>query len=125
MGVDPADIDADMVTDQPEQIVIAELVREKYLSRLREELPHSLTIAVEDIEERKNGVTYISARVIVERNSQKGIVIGKGGEMLKTVGQEARAEIEALLGTSVFLELRVKVEKDWQDQPQLLDRLGF
>lgn len=115
----------DMVTDQPEQTVIAELVREKYLARLREELPHSLTVLVEDIEERDNGVTYIDVNVIVERRSQKGIVIGKGGDMLKTVGQEARSEIEALLGTSVFLDLRVKVEKDWQDQPQLLDRLGF
>ncbi len=115
----------DMVTDQPEQIVIAELVREKYLARLREELPHSLTVMVEDIEERDNGVTYIDVRVIVERDSQKGIVIGRGGDMLRTVGQEARTEIEALLGTSVFLDLRVKVEKNWQDQPQLLDRLGF
>ena len=121
----PAYFPDDMVSDQPEQIVIAELVREKYLARLREELPHSLTVTIEDIEERDNGVTYIGGRVIVERDSQKGIVIGKGGEMLKTVGQEARAEIEALLGTSVFLELRVKVEKDWQDKPQLLDRLGF
>ena len=121
----PAYFPVEMVTDQPEQIVIGELVREKYLARLREELPHSLTVTVEDIEERANGTTYIQARVIVERDSQKGIVIGKGGEMLKTVGQEARTEIEALLGTPVFLELRVKVEKDWQDKPQLLDRLGF
>ncbi|MBT8191930.1 MAG: GTPase Era [Acidimicrobiia bacterium] len=121
----PAYFPTEMVTDQPEQTVIGELVREKYLARLREELPHSLTVSVEDIEERPNGTTYISARVIVERDSQKGIVIGKGGEMLKTVGAEARAEIEALLGTSVFLELRVKVEKGWQDKPQLLDRLGF
>ena len=121
----PAYFPVEMVTDQPEQIVIGELVREKYLARLREELPHSLTVTVEDIEERENGITHIQARVIVERDSQKGIVIGKGGEMLKTVGQEARTEIEALLGTPVFLELRVKVEKDWQDKPQLLDRLGF
>ncbi|MDH3605761.1 MAG: GTPase Era [Acidimicrobiia bacterium] len=121
----PAYFPPDMVTDQPEQVVIAELVREKYLARLREELPHSLTVLVDDIEERPNDITYIGARVIVERDSQKGIVIGHGGEMLKTVGQEARTEIEALLGTSVFLDLRVKVEKDWQDQPLLLDRLGF
>ncbi len=121
----PAYFPTDMVTDQPEQTVIGELVREKYLARLREELPHSLTVSVQDIEERENGTTYIHARVIVERESQKGIVIGKGGEMLKTVGQEARVEIEALLGAPVFLELRVKVEKDWQDKPQLLDRLGF
>ena len=121
----PAYFPAEMVTDQPEQVVIAELVREKYLARLREELPHSLTVTVEDMEERANGITHIEVRVIVERDSQKGIVIGKGGKMLKTVGQEARAEIEALLGTRVFLELRVRVEKDWQDKPQLLDRLGF
>lgn len=121
----PAYFPSDMVTDQPELVVIGELVREKYLARLREELPHSLTVAVEDVEERDNGTTYIGARVIVERDSQKGIVIGQRGAMLKTVGQEARAEIEALLGTPVFLDLRVKVEKDWQDKPQLLDRLGF
>lgn len=121
----PAYFPSDMVTDQPEQVVIGELIREKYLARLREELPHSLTVSVEDVEERENGTTYIGARVIVERDSQKGIVIGQRGTMLKTVGQEARAEIEALLGTPVFLDLRVKVEKDWQDKPQLLDRLGF
>lgn len=116
---------AGMVSDQPEPVVIAELIREKYLARLRDELPHSLTVLVDDIEERDNGVTYISARVVVERASQKGIVIGRGGDMLRTVGQEARSEIEAVLGSSVYLDLRVKVEKDWQDQPQLLDRLGF
>jgi GTP-binding protein Era len=121
----PAYFPTDMVTDQPEQVVIGELVREKYLARLREELPHSLTVSVQDMEERDNGTTYIGARVIVERDSQKGIVIGQRGAMLKTVGQEARTEIEALLGTPVFLDLRVKVEKDWQDKPQLLDRLGF
>ena len=121
----PAYFPSDMVTDQPEQVVIGELIREKYLARLREELPHSLTVSVQDMEERDNGTTYIAAHVIVERDSQKGIVIGQRGAMLKTVGQEARAEIEALLGTPVFLDLRVKVEKDWQDKPQLLDRLGF
>ena len=121
----PAYFPPDMVSDQPEQLVIAELVREKYLARLREELPHSLTVVVEDVEEREGGTTYIAARVIVERDSQKGIVIGKGGAMLREVGAEARAEIESVLGTPVFLDLRVKVEKGWQDEPQLLDRLGF
>jgi GTP-binding protein Era len=121
----PAYFPSDMVSDQPEQLVIAELVREKYLARLREELPHSLTVVVDDIEERDGGTIYIGARVIVERDSQKGIVIGKGGDLLKTVGTEARGEIEALLGSAVFLDLRVKVEKGWQDEPQLLDRLGF
>ncbi len=121
----PAYFPPDMVTDQPEQLVIAELVREKYLARLREELPHSLTVVVDDMEERESGAVYVAARVVVERNSQKGIVIGKGGTLLKAVGAEARSEIEALLGAAVFLDLRVKVEKGWQDQPQLLDRLGF
>lgn len=121
----PAFFPADMVTDQPEQLVIAERVREQYLSRLREELPHSLTVVVDDMEERPGGTTYIGARVIVERNSQKGIVIGKGGTLLKEVGAAARGEIEAILGAPVFLDLRVKVEKGWQNEPQLLDRLGF
>ena len=121
----PAYFPPDMVSDQPEQLVIAELVREKYLARLRQELPHSLTVVVDDMEERDGGTIYIAARVVVERDSQKGIVIGKGGDLLKTVGSEARAEIEALLGSGVFLDLRVKVEKGWQDEPQLLDRLGF
>ena len=100
-------------------------MREQYLSRLREELPHSLTVVVDDMEERPGGTTYIGARVIVERNSQKGIVIGKGGTLLKEVGAAARGEIEAILGAPVFLDLRVKVEKGWQNEPQLLDRLGF
>ncbi len=121
----PAYYPETMLTDQPENQVIAEIVREKYLSRLHEELPHSLTIVTEDVEQRANGTTYISARVIVERESQKPIVIGAKGQLLKTVGQEARADLEKLLATPVYLDLRVKVEKGWQDRPQLLDRLGF
>lgn len=121
----PAYFPADMVTDQPERLVIAELVREKYLARLREELPHSLTVVTEDVVEREGGTVFVGAFVVVERDSQKGIVIGKGGEMLKVVGEEARTEIEILLGAPVYLDLRVRVEKNWQDQPQLLDRLGF
>lgn len=121
----PAYYPDDMFTDQPENQVIAEIVREKYLARLREELPHSLTVVTDDVEVRANGTTYVSARVIVERESQKPIVIGAGGELLKTVGQEAREDLEKLFATPVYLELRVKVEKGWQDRPQLLDRLGF
>ena len=115
----------DMTTDQPEAVVIAEIVREKFLDRLREELPHALAVRVEDIETREDGVLDISVDVIVERSSQKGIVIGKGGGLLKAVGTEARTELESLLGTRVNLILRVEVEKDWQRSPQLLDRLGF
>lgn len=114
-----------MYSDQPDQLLAAELVREKYLSRLREELPHSLAVVVGDIEERDNGVLYIPASVYIERTSQKGMVIGKGGELIKTVGAEARSELERLFGVPVFLDLRVKVEKDWQRKDTTLDRMGF
>lgn len=115
----------DMLTDQPESLVIAELIREKFLDRLRDELPHALVVRVEDLEQRADGLVDISADVVVERNSQKGIVIGKGGGLLKVAGTEARVELEALLGERVNLILHVVVEKDWQQSPQLLDRLGF
>ncbi|MFZ0012968.1 MAG: GTPase Era [Acidimicrobiia bacterium] len=115
----------EMLTDQPEIMVIGEIVREKFLDRLRDELPHALVVRVDDMEQRADGVLDISADVIVERNSQKGIVIGRGGGLLKTVGTEARTELESLLGTKVNLMLHVEVEKDWQRSPQLLDRLGF
>lgn len=115
----------DATSDQPEQQLIGEIVREKFLERLREELPHSLTVMVREMEERPNGVLYVDAVLIVERESQKGIVIGKGGDLISLAGSEARREIEALLGTRVYLDLRVRVEKDWQRSPQLLDRLGF
>lgn len=114
-----------MTTDQPESLVIAEIVREKFLSRLRDELPHSLVVRLEDMEQRDSGLIDISADVVVERKSQKGIVIGKGGSLLKEAGTEAREELETILGNKVNLKLHVVVEKDWQRRPQLLDRLGF
>ncbi len=113
------------VSDQPEQQLIGEIIREKFLDRLRDELPHSLTVIVKEIEQRESGTLYIEAVAVVERSSQKGIIIGKGGDMLKTAGSAARTELETILGTKVFLDLRVRVEKDWQQQPELLDRLGF
>jgi GTP-binding protein Era len=112
-------------TDLPEAIVIAEIVREKFLDRLSDELPHALVVRVEDIEERDDGIIDIAADVIVERNSQRGIVIGKGGTLLGAAGSEARHELETLLGARVNLRLQVVVEKDWQRRAQLLDRLGF
>ena len=115
----------DMVTDQPESLLMAEIVREKFLDRLREELPHSLTVVVTDTETRSGGTLYVAATVVVERESQKHIVIGKGGAILGAAGTEARQELEALLGTAIYLDLRVKVEKDWQRRDHLLDRLGF
>jgi len=115
----------DMLTDQPEALVIAEIIREKFLDRLRDELPHALVVRLEDLEQREDGMIDISADLIVERDSQKGIVIGKGGSLLKTAGTEARTELESILGDRVNLDLRVVVEKNWQRHPQLLDRLGF
>jgi GTP-binding protein Era len=115
----------DMSSDQPDRLLAAERVREKYLARLREELPHSLAVVVDDIEERDNGSLYIAASVYVERASQKGMVIGKGGELIKAVGSEARKELEHLFGVPIFLDLRAKVERDWQRKDETLDRLGF
>jgi GTP-binding protein Era len=114
-----------MMTDQPESLVVSEIVREKFLERLRDELPHSLLVRIEDMEQRDNGLLDITADVIVERKSQKGIVIGKGGELLKIAGTEAREELEVLFGTKVNLKLHVVVEKDWQIRGQILDRFGF
>ncbi|MCH7668098.1 MAG: GTPase Era [Acidobacteria bacterium] len=115
----------DMVTDQPDFLWAGELVREKFLRRLHEELPHSLAVLVEEIETRPNGLVAVSATVFVERKSQKGIVIGKGGALLRDVGREARADLERMFGAKVFLDLRVKVEPDWQRKDASLDRLGF
>ena len=112
-------------TDQPPPAFVAELVREKLLTRTREEIPHSIAVVTDDFEERSDGVVEIRARVIVERDSQKGIVIGHNASLLKAVGIDARQEIEALFGRRVFLDLRVKVEKDWQRRPHALDRLGY
>lgn len=121
----PAYYPEGMVTDQPEQLIVAEIIREKFLDRLREELPHSLVIRVEEIEQREGGLIDVHADVIVERDSQKGIVIGRGGKLLEVAGTEARVELEGLLGAKVNLQLKVVVEKDWQTRPQMLDRFGF
>jgi GTPase len=112
-------------SDQPPPVFVAELVREKLLRRTDDELPHSIAVVTDDYEERADGLLDIRANIYVERDSQKGIVIGKGGSTLKLVGTEAREEIETLFGRHVFLDLRVKVEKDWQRRPQSLHRLGF
>jgi GTPase len=112
------------VTDQPVEVRIAELVREQALAVAREELPHSIAVVVEEIE-HEDGLARIHATLVVERDSQKGIVIGKGGQTLKAIGSKAREQIEPLLGERVFLDLRVKVMKEWQRDPRALDRLGF
>ena len=117
-----------VVSDQPESFLVAELVREKLLAVMGDELPHSIAVTTDEVEERttKDG-PLLALRVIVrvERESQKGIVIGKGGAVLKRAGTEARREIEALLGVRVHLETHVRVEPDWQRRAHALDRLGL
>ncbi len=116
--------DDEDVTDQSLDVRIAELVREQALHVTRQEVPHSVAVIVDEIE-REDALTRVHASIVVERDSQKGILIGKGGETLKTIGSRARREIEMLVGTQVFLDLRVKVLREWQRDPRALERLGF
>jgi GTP-binding protein Era len=122
------------VTDQPETFVAAELVREKLLAIARDELPHSISVSVEELEDTpdadagaddRDAILRLRADISVERDSQKGIVIGRGGRVLKDAGTAARQELEALLGVRVYLETRVRVERDWQRRAHALDRLGY
>jgi GTP-binding protein Era len=115
------------LTDEPDQVMVAELIREAALEGVREELPHSLAVVVEEMAPRENrsDLLDIHAVMYVERPSQKAIVIGTGGARLRDVGTRARRQAEALLGTRVYLDLRVKVAKDWQRDPSQLRRLGF
>jgi GTP-binding protein Era len=115
----------DAKSDQPDELLAGELIREKYLARLRDELPHSLAVVINDLETLDNDVLRIDATAYVERESQKGMVIGKGGTVVRDVGIEARRDLEKLFGTKVFLDLNVKVEKDWQRRADGLERLGF
>jgi GTPase len=114
----------EMITDQPLDLRLAEIVREKALAVTRQEVPHSIAVVVDELE-REEGLVKVHASLVVERDSQKGIVIGRGGETLKTIGSRAREEMELLVGTKVFLDLRVKVLKEWQRDPRALERLGF
>jgi len=115
------------LTDEPERVMVAELIREAALFGVRDELPHSIAVVVEEMSARegRDDLIDIEAVMFVERDSQKGIVIGPGGSRLKRVGTEARQHIEGLLGSKVYLDLRVKVAKDWQRDPKQLRRLGF
>jgi GTPase len=120
------------VTDEPEDVMIAELIREAALEGVHDELPHSIAVIVEEMEERpqaeddpRRPLLIIRAQLYVERDSQKGIIIGHGGERLKAVGAEARAGIERLLGRKVYLDLHVKIAKEWQRDPKQLGRMGF
>ena len=115
------------LTDEPEEVLMAELIREAALEGIRDELPHSLAVVIDEVTPRegRDDLIDIHALLYVERDSQKGIIIGKGGARLKEVGTTARGQIERLLGTKVYLDLRVKVAKNWQQDPKQLGRLGF
>lgn len=116
---------ADQVTDHPERFIISELIREKVLHLTREEVPHSIAVVIENIEKRDSNAIFIQAVIVTERKSQKGILIGKQGSMLKNIGKDARKDIEALLGSKVYLELWVKVQKDWRNKQSQLYEYGF
>jgi GTP-binding protein Era len=114
----------DDLTDAPERLLVAEMVREKIFLLTKEEVPYSTAVVVESFEEKKNLIS-IQALIWVERESQKGILVGKGGEMIKKIGSLARTDIERLLGTKIFLELRVKLNERWREKPSALDTLGI
>lgn len=117
---------ADQVTDHPERFIISELIREKVLHLTREEVPHSIAVVIDSIKKQENkDVIDVMATIIVERSSQKGIVIGKQGSMMKEIGKRARIDIETLLGSKVYLELWVKVQKDWRNKMSVLRDYGF
>jgi GTP-binding protein Era len=115
----------DMITDQIERFVFAEMIREKIFYLTREEVPYGVAVLVEEVKERKNDDYYIRANIYVEKKSHKGIIIGKNGKMLKKIGSAARKEIEDLMQTKVYLDLWVKVLKDWREKDNLLKRMGY
>lgn len=115
----------DMITDQPERLIIADIVREKILLKTREEIPHAIAVDVDEMKQRPDGTTYIRATIYCERDSQKGIIIGKKGSMLRELGAEARTDVERLLATKVYLDLWVKVKKDWRNKSGMLSEFGY
>ena len=122
----PALYPTDINTDQAEELMFADLIREAAIQELYEELPHSVMVTIEEMGERKNGKIFdISATLHVERDSQKGIIIGPQGSKLKAIGTLARKSIENIVGMQVFLQIHVKVSKEWQTDPKLLAKLGF
>lgn len=116
---------ADQITDHPERFIAGELIREKVLELMREEVPHSVAVVVDRIHREDDEKVLVQATIVVERNSQKGIIIGKGGKMLKQIGVKARKDIELMLGDKVYLELWVKVQPNWKDRQVDLQALGY
>ncbi|MBW0019553.1 MAG: GTPase Era [Mycobacterium sp.] len=127
LPVGPAYYPDGELTDEPEEVLMAELIREAALEGVHDELPHSLAVVIDEVNPRegRDDLIDVHAVLYVERDSQKGIIIGKGGNRLREVGTAARAQIEKLLGTKIYLDLRVKVAKNWQRDPKQLGRLGF
>jgi GTP-binding protein Era len=122
----PALYPTDINTDQVQELMFADLIREAAIEELYEELPHSVMVTIEEMGERDNGKIFdISATLHVERDSQKGIIIGPQGTKLKAIGSTARKSIENIVGLQVFLQIHVKVSKEWQKDPKLLAKLGF
>ena len=122
----PAYFPEGQVSDQTQEQLFAELIREKAIRRMSEEVPHSIAVAIEEMGPGESeGVIAVTATLFVERDSQKGIVIGKGGTVLRDIGSDAREEMQAILGTRVYLDLRVKLFKEWQRDPRKLQRLGY
>ncbi len=121
----PQYYDEDTVTDQPMRQIAAELIREKALRLLQDEIPHGIAVTIEQMKERDNGIFDIEATIICERDSHKGIIIGKGGAMLKRIGSQARREIENLMGAKVNLQLWVKVRKEWRDSELYMKNYGY
>ena len=122
----PQYYDEDTITDQPERQIVAEMIREKALRNLSDEIPHGIAVAIDRMHERPNGgIIDIDATIVCERNSHKGIIIGKQGAMLKKIGSQARADMEALLDCKVNLKLWVKVKKDWRDSDFLSKNFGY
>lgn len=115
----------DQVTDHPEYFIVSELIREKVLKLTREEIPHSVAVVVESMKKNEHDKIHVQATIIVERSTQKGMVIGKGGKMLKDIGSMARRDIELMLGNKVYLEIWVKVKKDWRDKQSNLQDFGY
>lgn len=125
LPIGPQYYPADTVTDQPERLIAAEMIREKVLHLTRDEIPHAIAVDIEEMKTRANDKVYIRATIYVERESQKGIVIGKRGALLKEIGALARKDIETMLGSKTYLDLWVKVKKDWRDRNNILRELGF
>ncbi len=125
LPVHQPEFDPDQITDLYERDIAADLIREAALNHLRDEVPHCIAVRIDEYKERENGAAYIAATLFVERESQKAIVIGEGGKMLKAISTTARMEIEAMSGRRVFLDLRVKVLKNWRNDEQWLRRLGY